>query len=112
MFLRKNPRFEFVKGVGTSFAPVYTYFMQKNQSLPYTEREKKWQHLRRGRYVEFNLVWDRGTKFGLDTDGRTESILMSLPPMAEWVYRHDPDPGSEEAKTLGLLTKGIDWVNA
>lgn len=108
----KTSRFEFVKDVGSAFAPIYTYFMQKNHSLPFTEREKQWQHLRRGRYVEFNLVWDRGTKFGLDTDGRTESILMSLPPLAEWVYKHDPEPFSEETKTLGLLIKGMDWINA
>jgi len=108
----KTSRFEFVKSVGTAFAPIYTFFLQKNHPLPFTEKEKQWQHLRRGRYVEFNLVWDRGTKFGLDTDGRTESILMSLPPVAEWAYRYDPEPSSEEAKTLGLLIKGIDWINA
>jgi coproporphyrinogen III oxidase len=95
-----------------AFAPLYTYFMKKNNPLPYTEKEKHWQHLRRGRYTEFNLVWDRGTKFGLDTDGRTESILMSLPPIAEWVYRHEPAPASPEDKTLKLLKKGIDWVNS
>lgn len=108
----KTSRFEFVKSVGSALAPIYTYFLEKNHTLPFTEKEKKWQHLRRGRYVEFNLVWDRGTKFGLDTDGRTESILMSLPPLAEWEYRNVPEPSSEEAKTLSLLIKGIDWVNA
>jgi coproporphyrinogen III oxidase len=107
----KLSRFEFVKAVGSCFVPAYTYFMKKNHSMSFTDREKHWQSLRRGRYVEFNLVWDRGTKFGLDTDGRTESILMSLPPMAEWVYRHDPPPLSEETKTLSLLVKGIDWIN-
>lgn len=107
----KSSRFEFVKAIGSCFAPVYMYFMKKNHPLPFTEKEKHWQSLRRGRYVEFNLVWDRGTKFGLDTDGRTESILMSLPPMAEWIYRHDPLPSSEEAKTISLLVKGIDWIN-
>ena len=106
----KSSRFEFVKEVGSCFAPVYTSIMQKNQAVPFGEREKHWQALRRGRYVEFNLVWDRGTKFGLDTDGRTESILMSLPPMAQWIYRNDPDPSSEESKTLSYLIKGIDWV--
>jgi coproporphyrinogen III oxidase len=84
--------------------------MKKNYTLPYTDNEKNWQYLRRGRYVEFNLVWDRGTKFGLDTDGRTESILMSLPPQAQWVYNHQPQAGSAEQKTLDLLKKGIDWV--
>jgi len=107
----KSSRFEFVKSVGSAFAPLYVHLMQKNHAVPYTEKEKHWQHLRRGRYVEFNLVWDRGTKFGLDTDGRTESILMSLPPMAQWIYRYEPDPSSEEGKTLAILKKGIDWAS-
>ncbi|NBP70993.1 MAG: oxygen-dependent coproporphyrinogen oxidase [Cytophagia bacterium] len=106
----KPDRFDFVKSVGNSFAPIYTYFMGKNKALPYTEQEKQWQYLRRGRYVEFNLVWDRGTKFGLETDGRTESILMSLPPQANWVYSHQPVAGSKEAQTLSLLKKGINWI--
>ena len=66
--------------------------MSKNSSLPYGENEISWQGLRRGRYVEFNLVWDAGTKFGLDTNGRTESILMSMPPVANWEYMHQPNP--------------------
>lgn len=106
----KEARFEFIKAVGSAFAPIYTALMKKNHTLPFTENEKNWQYLRRGRYVEFNLVWDRGTKFGLDTDGRTESILMSLPPQAQWVYNHQPQPGSAEQKTLDLLKKGIDWA--
>ena len=84
--------------------------MNKNQFLAFGENEKQWQYLRRGRYVEFNLVWDRGTKFGLETDGRTESILMSLPPQANWEYNHIPGEGTEEARTLSLLKKGIGWV--
>ncbi len=108
----KSSRFDFIKGVGSIFAPTYKVLIQKNHTLPFNEREKHWQHLRRGRYVEFNLVWDRGTKFGLDTDGRTESILMSLPPLAEWEYRHDPEPTSPEGATLSFLKKGIDWINA
>ncbi|HEY9047291.1 MAG TPA: oxygen-dependent coproporphyrinogen oxidase [Ohtaekwangia sp.] len=106
----KESRFDFVKDVGSAFAPIYTAFMKKNHTLPYTEKEKQWQYLRRGRYVEFNLVWDRGTKFGLDTDGRTESILMSLPPQAQWVYNYQPPSGSPEQKTLALLKKEINWV--
>jgi coproporphyrinogen III oxidase len=106
----KRSRFAFLQQVGSAFAPIYTYFMKKNGTLLYGEREKQWQCLRRGRYVEFNLVWDRGTKFGLETDGRTESILMSLPPQAQWVYNHQVLPDSPEEKTLSFLKKGIDWV--
>ena len=106
----RESRFEFIKELGSSFGPLYTYFMKKNVALPFSDKEKQWQFLRRGRYVEFNLVWDRGTKFGLDTDGRTESILMSLPPQAEWTYNYQAEPGSEEEKTLSLLKKGINWI--
>jgi coproporphyrinogen III oxidase len=106
----KQSRFDFVKDVGLSFAPLYTSLMKKNHSIPYGSQEKQWQSLRRGRYVEFNLVWDRGTKFGLDTDGRTESILMSLPPQANWVYNYQATVNSSEEKTLSLLRKGIEWV--
>jgi coproporphyrinogen III oxidase len=107
----KQSRFDFVRSVGSAFAPMYTHLMNKNATLPYSEREKQWQYLRRGRYVEFNLVWDRGTRFGLETDGRAESILMSLPPQANWVYNYQPDPGSPEARTLSFLKKGIDWTH-
>ena len=106
----KEDRFNFVKDVGASFAPIYTALMKKNHTQPFTEEQKQWQYLRRGRYVEFNLVWDRGTKFGLDTDGRTESILMSLPPQAQWQYNYQPSPGSPEQQTMELLRKEIDWV--
>ncbi|MFY7828278.1 MAG: oxygen-dependent coproporphyrinogen oxidase [Flectobacillus sp.] len=106
----KNQLFEFVKSVGEAFAPIYTYFMHKNKDIPFTEREREFQALRRGRYVEFNLVHDRGTKFGLETNGRTESILMSMPPMAQWVYNYQAEEGSEEERTLSLLKKGIEWV--
>ena len=106
----KQQLFAFVKAIGESFAPIYTHFMQKNKDLPFTEEEKTFQMLRRGRYVEFNLVHDRGTKFGLETNGRTESILMSMPPMAQWVYDFKAVEGSEEEKTLSLLKKGINWV--
>lgn len=102
--------FEFVKAVGETFAPTYTHLMRKNHNLPFGETEKQWQLVRRGRYVEFNLAWDRGTKFGLETGGRTESILMSLPPLAGWKYDYQPDPDTPEAKTLSLLKKGIEWA--
>jgi coproporphyrinogen III oxidase len=106
----KESRFAFVKDVGEAFAPIYTHLIAKNKDTAYGENEQKWQALRRGRYVEFNLVWDKGTKFGLDTNGRTESILMSMPPMANWVYNHQVKEGSAEAHTLSLLKKGIEWV--
>lgn len=108
---QKADRFEFVKSVGEAFAPIYVHFLKGKADFPFTEREKNWQALRRGRYVEFNLVWDRGTKFGLETEGRTESILMSMPPMAQWEYDHRPETGSKEAHTLNLLKKDIDWLN-
>lgn len=108
--IKLEDRWAFVQAVGQSFAPIYTHLMNKNKGLPYGENEKKWQYLRRGRYVEFNLVLDKGTKFGLDTDGRTESILMSLPPQANWVYDFQPEKGSKEEETLNLLKKGIDWT--
>ncbi|WP_247234889.1 oxygen-dependent coproporphyrinogen oxidase [Telluribacter sp. SYSU D00476] len=106
----KDQLFNFVKGVGESFAPIYTTLMRKHRDEAFGEREKQWQYLRRGRYVEFNLVWDRGTKFGLETGGRTESILMSLPPQAQWAYNYLPEEGTPEARTMELLQKGIDWV--
>lgn len=108
--ITKEDIFAFVKSVGESFAPIYTHLMVKNAQIPYGEEEKTWQMLRRGRYVEFNLAWDRGTKFGLETNGRTESILMSLPPVANWVYDYKPQANSPEERTLSLLKKGIDWI--
>ncbi|MCF2497945.1 oxygen-dependent coproporphyrinogen oxidase [Dyadobacter chenhuakuii] len=109
--LSKEELFAFVKEVGESFAPIYTTLMQKHRDEPFTEAQKQWQFLRRGRYVEFNLVWDRGTKFGLETNGRTESILMSLPPQANWEYNHEPQAGSPEAATLEALKKGLNWAS-
>ena len=102
---------EFSLSLGRLFPDVYSYFMRKNSEIPFGENEKSWQSLRRGRYVEFNLVWDAGTKFGLDTNGRTESILMSMPPMAEWEYMHEVAAGSKEEFTQNNLKKGIDWLS-
>lgn len=102
--------FSFVQDVGEAFAPVYTHLIQKNRDLSYGEEEKAWQMIRRGRYVEFNLVHDKGTRFGLDTNGRIESILMSLPPLAAWQYAHVPAPDSREAQTVAMLKKGVDWL--
>ena len=106
----KDEIFEFVKSVGYSFAPIYTALMKRNANNDFSEKEKDWQLHRRGRYVEFNLVWDKGTKFGLDTNGRTESILMSLPATAKWTYNYHIEKHSPEEKTINLLKKGIDWV--
>jgi coproporphyrinogen III oxidase len=100
----------FWKDVGAAFAPVYVELINRNKNLPFTEKQKEWQLVRRSRYVEFNLVYDKGTKFGLETNGRIESILMSLPPLAAWHYNYKVLPGSEEEKTLSLLKKGIDRV--
>lgn len=101
----------FHKSVGELFVPVYSHFANKYRKKPFGDSEKAWQMVRRGRYVEFNLVWDKGTKFGLDTDGRTESILMSMPPMAQWHYNHQPATDSLEAQTLQWLQKDINWLD-
>lgn len=106
----KKAIYDFWLAVGETFAPTYTALMQKNANKPYQEQHKKWQKLRRGRYVEFNLVYDAGTKFGLETDGRIESILMSLPQEAMWLYNFQPEAGSPEAETLTLLKKDINWL--
>ncbi|NCD71954.1 oxygen-dependent coproporphyrinogen oxidase [Mucilaginibacter agri] len=102
--------FEFSKAVGRSFLPIYTELVNRNRNKTYTEAEQQWQYQRRSRYAEFNLVYDAGTKFGLETNGRIESILMSLPPTAKWLYNFKAEAGSNEEHTLSLLKKGIDWV--
>lgn len=102
--------FGFSKAVGRTFLPVYSELVERNRNKEFTAEQKQWQYQRRSRYVEFNLVYDAGTKFGLETNGRVESILMSLPPQADWVYNYHPEPGTEEAKTQALLKKGIDWI--
>lgn len=101
----------FWKEVGETFAPTYVELINRNKDKSYTDKNKQWQLLRRGRYVEFNLVYDKGTKFGLETNGRIESILMSLPKMAGWEYDFKPEKNSEEEKTLGLLQKGVEWAS-
>jgi coproporphyrinogen III oxidase len=102
--------FEFSKAIGRSFIPIYSELVNNNREKPFTDDEQQWQYQRRSRYAEFNLVYDAGTKFGLETNGRIESILMSLPPTAKWLYNYQPAPGSEEERTLSLLRKGINWV--
>ena len=106
----KQHLFDYVKEVGSSFLTAYQPIVEVNKDKTYSDEQKTWQLIRRGRYVEFNLVYDKGTKFGLDTSGRIESILMSLPDLASWKYNFEPKKGSPEEKTLKLLKKGIDWV--
>lgn len=101
---------DFSLAVGNSFLPIYTELIDRNRDKEYDDFNKEWQYLRRSRYAEFNLVYDSGTKFGLETNGRIESILMSLPPTAKWNYNAQPKPNSEEEQSLQLLKKGIDWV--
>jgi len=102
--------FEFSKAVGRSFVPIYSELVNRNRNKSFTDDNQQWQYQRRSRYAEFNLVYDAGTKFGLETNGRIESILMSLPPTAKWLYNYQPKAGSEEERTLSLLKKGINWV--
>jgi len=106
----KEATFDFVKEVGEAFCKLYLPILTRTHDLPFDEKNKEWQYLRRGRYVEFNLVWDKGTKFGLETNGRTESILVSMPPMASWKYDFQPEVDSIEEKTLSQLKKGISWI--
>lgn len=106
----KRDIWNFVKQVGERFAPTYREIVARNKSKEWNSENKQWQFLRRGRYVEFNLVYDKGTKFGLETDGRIESILMSLPQNASWLYNFKPKQKSKEEQTLSLLKKGINWV--
>jgi coproporphyrinogen III oxidase len=89
---------------------IYSRLMKDNGHKPYSESQKRWQKIRRGRYVEFNLIHDRGTKFGLESEGNIESILVSLPAEVEWVYHFQPEYGSAEFQTQELLKKGIDWI--
>ncbi|MGV8139543.1 MAG: oxygen-dependent coproporphyrinogen oxidase [Mangrovibacterium sp.] len=101
--------FGLTRKLAEAYPAIYIYLLNKNRHRPYTETEKNWQYLRRGRYVEFNLLYDRGTKFGLESGGRTESIFLSMPPMAGWTYDFKAEEGSPEVRTLGLLKKNIDW---
>ncbi|OYD44603.1 coproporphyrinogen III oxidase [Sphingobacterium cellulitidis] len=102
--------FDFSCDLGHLFPKVYSELVNRSRDKQFTEAEKNWQLLRRGRYVEFNLVYDAGTKFGLETNGRIESILMSLPEQANWFYNFKTEAGSKEEKTLSLLKKGVNWV--
>lgn len=102
--------YDFVTEVGNSFLDAYVPIVEKRKDIAYTEDNRTWQEIRRGRYVEFNLVHDKGTHFGLKTNGRIESILMSLPPHVQWVYDHHPEPGSEEERLLEVLKEPKEWI--
>jgi coproporphyrinogen III oxidase len=101
---------DFGKACGDAFIPAYIPIVEKRKHTPYTEAHKHWQEIRRGRYTEFNLVHDRGTLFGLKTNGRTESILMSLPPTVRFEYNYQPEPGSPEADLLNACLHPREWV--
>lgn len=102
--------YDFVTEVGNSFLEAYVPIVERRKDTEYTDENRTWQEIRRGRYVEFNLVHDKGTLFGLKTNGRMESILMSLPPHVQWVYDHHPEKGSEEEKLIEVLMKPVNWV--
>jgi len=109
-FTTKN-WFDFVTEVGNNFLAAYVPIVEKRKELPYDDQQRKWQEIRRGRYVEFNLIHDKGTLFGLKTNGRIESILMSLPPHVQWHYDFHPNPGSPEAKLEDVLKHPKSWID-
>lgn len=106
-----NNFLNFTIDLAKAYPNIYCDIMEKKRDLSFNESQKQWQNLRRGRYVEFNLIHDRGTKFGLESGGNTESILVSMPPLAEWEYDYHPTSGTPEFETQELLKKGIDWLN-
>ncbi len=102
--------FALMRAVGDAFIPAYRPIVARRTATPFSDRERQFQLYRRGRYVEFNLVWDRGTHFGLQSGGRTESILMSLPPLVRWDYDWHPEPGSPEARLHEIFLQPRDWL--
>lgn len=102
--------YNFVTEVGNSFLQAYVSIIERRKDIAYTDENRTWQEIRRGRYVEFNLVHDKGTLFGLKTNGRMESILMSLPPHVQWVYDHHPEAGSEEERLIKILAEPEEWA--
>ncbi|MCB1731801.1 MAG: oxygen-dependent coproporphyrinogen oxidase, partial [Halieaceae bacterium] len=102
--------FAFLRAVGDSYIPAYRPIVARRKDQAYGDRERQFQLYRRGRYVEFNLVYDRGTLFGLQSNGRTEAILMSLPPLVRWEYAYEPEPGSPEAELTAYYLKDRDWL--
>jgi coproporphyrinogen III oxidase len=109
--LSKQQLLDYCLELGRNFVPLFAEVANKHRYSNFTAENKQWQKLRRGRYVEFNLVWDRGTRFGLITGGRTESILMSLPQEAMWLYDYNPEPESDEARTLAYLRQPQSWLS-
>ena len=105
-----EPGFAMLRSVGEAFLGAYLPIVERRRALPYGERERDFQAYRRGRYVEFNLVWDRGTLFGLQSGGRTEAILMSMPPLAAWRYQWSPEDGTPEAALYTDFLKPRDWI--
>lgn len=103
-------RFDFVTEIGNSFLESYVPIVEKRRNFTYNQQQKDWQEIRRGRYVEFNLVHDKGTLFGLKTNGRIESILMSLPPKVQWKYDVHPEENSQEAKLISVLKNPKNWI--
>lgn len=109
---RLDEVWDFQSDLGRSLSDSYLPILERRIDTPHTEAERQWQEIRRGRYAEFNLVWDRGTRFGLETSGRTESILASLPPRARWLYSYEPEAGSPEALLLETLRRRPrDWAD-
>ncbi len=98
--------------MGDHYLPAFLPIVESHRERRYEERERQWQLYRRGRYVEFNLVYDRGTLFGLQSGGRVESILMSMPPLAAWRYDYTPEPGSPEADLVDNYLRARDWLGA
>lgn len=103
--------FAMMRSVGDAFLAAYVPIVQRRRDVPYGEREREFQAYRRGRYVEFNLVWDRGTLFGLQSGGRAESILMSLPPVVKWRYQWKPEPGTAESRVYEVIMPPRDWAD-
>ena len=108
--LGQDGSFAMLQSVGDAFLAAYLPIVQRRKDMAYTEREREFQLYRRGRYVEFNLVWDRGTHFGLQSGGRTESILLSMPPLVSWSYQQQPELGSPEAALIERFLTAKDWI--
>ncbi len=102
--------FALIRSVGDAFLGAYMPILERRHGTPHGERQREFQLYRRGRYVEFNLVWDRGTHFGLQSGGRTESILLSMPPLCSWSYRLEPEPGSPEEQLTSHFLQPREWV--